>query len=46
MSPEIHWFHSSLAHEWRTTVTLLVLLKDNYYTGDRPTSARKKAEAR
>jgi hypothetical protein len=31
-SSEVHWFHSSLAHEWRTMATLLVLSRDTCYT--------------
>jgi hypothetical protein len=26
-SSEVHWFHPSLAHNWRTTATLAVLSK-------------------
>jgi hypothetical protein len=26
-SPEVHWLHASLAHEWRTIATPCVLLK-------------------
>jgi hypothetical protein len=32
-STEVHWFQASLAHEWRTMATLLVLSGDNSYTG-------------
>jgi hypothetical protein len=32
-SSEVHWFHPSLAHDWRTTATLAVLSKTTSYTG-------------
>jgi hypothetical protein len=32
-SPEVHWFHVSLAHDWGTTATLAVLSKTTSYTG-------------
>jgi hypothetical protein len=33
-SSEVHWFHSSLAHEWRTIATPCVLPEDNVRPGE------------
>jgi hypothetical protein len=31
-SPEVHWLQSSLAHNWRTSATVCVLLEGNVPT--------------
>jgi hypothetical protein len=32
-SSEVHWFHPSLAHDWRTVATRFVLYEDNVKPG-------------
>jgi hypothetical protein len=35
-SSEVHWFHPSLAHDWRTVLSWFVSFLDNARLGPRP----------